>query len=71
MKGTAVNTRVRTRASEKATASAEISKAGIYTVGIASALIGIWGLACFVGGMVASGGPLSFVGNWFKAVAGL
>ena len=71
MKGTAVNTRVRTRAGEKATASAEISKAGIYTVGIASGLIGIWGLACIVGGMIASGGPLSFVGNWFKAVAGL
>lgn len=71
MKGTTVNTRVRTRASEQATASTEISKAGIYTVGIVSALIGIWGLAAFVGGMIASGGPLSFVGNWFKAVAGL
>ncbi|MDH3329591.1 MAG: hypothetical protein OEM01_10195 [Desulfobulbaceae bacterium] len=71
MKGTAVNTRVRTHAGEKATVTTEISKAGIYTVGVASALIGIWGLACFVGGMVASGGPLSIVGNWFKAVAGL
>jgi len=71
MKGTAVNTRVKARAGEKATTTTEISKAGIYTVGIASALIGIWGLACFVGGIIASGGPLSFVGNWFKAVAGL
>lgn len=71
MKGTAVNTRVKVRTGEKATATTEISRAGIYTVGIASALIGVWGLACFVGGMIASGGPLSFVGNWFKAVAGL
>lgn len=71
MKGTAVNTRVRTSAGEKAAATSEISKAGIYTVGIASALIGVWGLACFVGGLIASGGPLSFIGNWFRAVAGL
>jgi len=71
MKGSAVNTRVKTRTGEKAAATTEISKAGIYTMGIASALIGVWGLACFVGGMIASGGPLSFIGNWFKAVAGL
>ena len=71
MKRTAVDTRVRTQAGEKTTATAEVSKAGIYTVGIASALIGIWGLACFVGGLVASGGPFSMVGNWFKAVTGM
>ncbi|MDW7774100.1 MAG: hypothetical protein SCH71_14535 [Desulfobulbaceae bacterium] len=71
MKNTTVNTRVRTRAGEKANVTTEISKAGIYTVGVVSALIGIWGFAAFVGGMIASGGPLSLVGNWFKAVAGL
>jgi len=52
-------------------AAAEISKTAVYTVGIVSALIGIWGLACFVGGLVASGGPLAFIGNWFKAVGGM
>jgi len=71
MKDTAVMTRTKVRTGEKATATTEISKAGIYTVGIASALIGIWGLACFVGGLVASGGPLALIGNWFKAVAGI
>ncbi len=71
MKGTTVNTRVRTQAGEKTTATSEVSKAGVYTVGIASALIGIWGLACFVGGLAASGGPLSLVGNWFKSVTGM
>lgn len=71
MKDTAVNTRTQVKAGENVTATAEVSKAGMYTVGIVSAIIGLWGLACFVGGMVASGGPLSFVGNWFKAVAGL
>lgn len=71
MKNTAVNTRAQVRTGENVSASAEVSKAGIYTIGFVSALIGLWGLACFVGGLVASGGPLSFVANWFKAVAGL
>ncbi len=71
MKNTAVNTRTQVRATDNVSATSEVSKAGIYTVGIISAMIGLWGLACFVGGMVASGGPLAFVGNWFKAVAGL
>lgn len=71
MKETTVYARTRVRTDEKATATTEISKAGMYTVGIVSAIIGVWGLACFVGGLVASGGPLAFVGNWFKAVAGI
>ena len=71
MKGTTVNTRIKAQAGEKVTSTSEVSKAGMYTVGVASALIGIWGLACFVGGLVASGGPLSLVGNWFKSVTGM
>ncbi len=71
MKDTQVYAKTRVRAGEKANAATEISRAGMYTVGIASAVIGLWGFACFVGGMVASGGPLSLIGNWFKAVAGM
>jgi hypothetical protein len=71
MKETKVDVRTRVRAGEKVSAATEISRAGIYTVGIASALIGLWGFASFVGGMVASGGPISLIGNWFKAVAGM
>lgn len=71
MKDTKVIARPQVRVGSKADAATEISKAGMYTVGIASALIGIWGLACFVGGLVASGGPLALVGNWFKAVTGI
>lgn len=63
--------RTRVRSREQASTATEISKAGMYTVGIASAVIGLWGLACFVGGLVASGGPLALIGNWFKAVAGM
>ena len=43
MKNTSAIVRTKVRTGEKA-ATGEISKAGIYTVGIASALIGIWGL---------------------------
>jgi len=68
---TRVRTRTQEKAQEKANATTEISKAGIYTVGFASALIGLWGLACFVGGIVAGGGPLSLVVNWFKSVSGI
>ena len=71
MKNTAVNTRTQVQAGENVSATSEVSKAGVYTIGIVSAMIGLWGFACFVGGMVASGGPFSLVGNWFKSVAGL
>ena len=71
MKDTKVIARPQISVDGKVDAATEISRAGMYTVGIVSALVGIWGLACFVGGLVASGGPLSFVANWFKAVAGI
>lgn len=71
MKDAQVYARTRIRSGEKSSAATEVSRAGMYTVGIASALIGLWGFACFVGGLIASGGPLSLIGNWFKALAGL
>ena len=71
MKNATVNTRTQVQTGENVSATSEVSKAGVYTIAIVSTMVGLWGFACFVGGMVASGGPLSFVGNWFKAVAGL
>lgn len=71
MKNATVNTRTQVQTGENVSATSEVSKAGIYTVGIVSAIVGVWGFACFAGGMISSGGPLSFIGNWFKAVAGL
>lgn len=52
-------------------ATTEISKVGLITVAAFGALVGLWSLACIVGGMAASGGPLAFVGDWFKAVTGM
>lgn len=50
---------------------AEVSKVGVSVIGFVAALIGIWGIACFVGGLVNSGGPLAFAKSWFGAVLGL
>jgi len=49
----------------------EVSKVGIVTVAAFAAVVGLWSLACIVGGMAASGGPLAFVGDWVRAVTGM
>jgi len=63
----------RSKVTSQATAQveAEVSKVGVGVIGFVAALIGIWGLSCFVGGLVNSGGPLAFVKGWFGAVLGL
>ena len=52
-------------------ATTEVSKIGVITVAAFGAVVGLWSLACIIGGMAASGGPLAFVGDWFKAVTGM
>ena len=49
----------------------EVSKLGVTTVAAFGVVVGLWSLACIIGGMAASGGPLAFVGDWFKAVTGM
>ena len=49
----------------------EISKVGIITVAAFGVVVALWSLACIVGGMAASGGPLAFAGDWLKAVTGM
>jgi hypothetical protein len=34
-------------------------------------LIGIFGIACLVGGALTAGGPLQLAQGWFSAVSGL
>jgi hypothetical protein len=48
----------------------QISKVGIAVIGLSSCVIGIWAVASLVGGMIASGGPIALVANWFRAVIG-
>lgn len=56
---------------EQINVSTEVSKLSITFVAILGAAVGVWSLACIVGGLIASGGPLEFVGAWFKAVTGM
>ena len=49
----------------------EVSKVSMTVVAVFGVIVGLWSLASLVGGLVASGGPLALVGNWFKAVSGM
>ena len=62
-------TRIETNATTDATT--EVSKVGVITVAAFGGLVALWSLACIIGGMSASGGPLAFVGDWVKAVTGM
>jgi hypothetical protein len=68
---TKVKQREQVNASVTGSSATEVSKVGIITVAAFGGLVGLWSLACIVGGMAASGGPLAFIGNWFKAVSGM
>ena len=73
MKTTNVETKTRNKVSavDTSQATVELSRGATIAAVTVPALIGIWGLACFVGGMVASGGPLAMVKNYFSAVTGM
>jgi len=66
-----VQSQTETRVAERSTVTTEVSKVGISVVAIFGVAVGAWSVACIVGGLVASGGPLQFVGNWVKAVTGM
>lgn len=68
---TKVKQQEQVNASITGSSATEVSKVGIITVAAFGGLVGLWSLACIVGGMAASGGPLAFIGNWFKAVSGM
>jgi hypothetical protein len=63
-----------TKTNEKSIAtdnvSVELSKAAVGAIGVSSALIGCWAVACLVSGMISSGGPVSLVANFVSAVVG-
>lgn len=49
----------------------QIHNVGLIVIGISACAIGLWAVASLVAGMIASGGPLALVGDWFKAVFGM
>lgn len=77
MKNTSLKTKVQlktkgqSRVGENANVKVELSKGTMIAIGTVPALVGIWAAACFIGGTVASGGPISFVKSWFMAIVGM
>jgi hypothetical protein len=58
-------------AGERTDATTEVSKVSITVVGVFGAIVGLWSLACLVGGLSAAGGPGQLALGWFKAVTGM
>ncbi|SDO87336.1 hypothetical protein [Desulforhopalus singaporensis] len=69
--GTKLERKAAAGVSEKGNVATEVSKVSITFVAILGVAVGLWSLACIVGGLAASGGPLQFVANWFRAVTGM
>lgn len=49
----------------------QVHSVGLTVIGVSACAIGLWAAASLVGGLVASGGPLALVGDWFKAAFGI
>ena len=48
----------------------DASEVGMGVIMVLAALIGIWGVACLIGGMVNSGGVGELLSGYFSAVTG-
>jgi len=59
------------RTAENAPAKVEVSRGAMIALGAVPTLIGIWAAACFVGGLIASGGPIAMAKSWFSAFTGM
>ncbi|MBU1710768.1 MAG: hypothetical protein KKE17_12245 [Proteobacteria bacterium] len=46
------------------------SQVGIGVIMAMAAMVGLWGFACLMGGLVKSGGPLEMLRGFFTAVIG-
>lgn len=62
--------RSRARSVAQATTDTKISTGALAAFGTISTLIGLWAVACFVGAMLATGGPLTLARAWISAVTG-
>lgn len=67
---TTVQGKKRAVSKERTDAATEVSKVSIAVVGIFAAMVGLWSLACIVGGIMSSGGVSQLLSSWFKAVTG-
>ena len=66
-----VRNSVRVTGDSKAEAGMDtVSKGSMVTMGVVSALVGIWAVACLASAMV-EGGPVELIKGWFSAVLGM
>lgn len=64
-------TKGQTRTNADTQVQSEVFKGAMFVTTAASATIGLWAVACFVGGLVASGGPISMLKGFITAVTGI
>lgn len=62
--------RNRTSSVAQATTDTRISTRALATFGTLSTLVGLWAVACFVGALLTSGGPIALAQAWISAVTG-
>ncbi|MBU0673890.1 MAG: hypothetical protein KJ950_04535 [Proteobacteria bacterium] len=67
---TTATNNTRTATTQKVDASSAADKMTISLIGGASALIGLWAAACFVGVLI-SNGPAATIKGFFSAVTGM
>ncbi len=67
---TTATNKTRTAASQKTNTSSAADKMTITIMGGASALIGLWAVACFVGAVI-SNGPAGVIKGFFTAATGM
>jgi len=52
-------------------AADSVSRGSIITMGVASALVGLWAAACLVSALLGAGSPIELIKGWFTAVSGM
>jgi len=67
---TTIKSQTKTQVTSKA-AIDSVSRGSIITMGVASALVGLWAVACLASAMLGSGSPIELIKGWFSAVSGM
>ena len=63
-------TRNQARSVAQATTDTKISTGALAVFGTLSTLVGLWSVACFVGALLTTGGPIALAQAWISAVTG-
>lgn len=65
-----IKTQTNTKETSKAAVDS-VSRGSLITMGVASALVGLWAVACLASAMFGSGSPIELIKGWFSAVSGV